>query len=63
MGLASITVTGPGITLWTPCATAAYAMSVPSRDWIEAMEGYEAFAVTDDGDCWASSGFTGVGAS
>lgn len=59
VGLASITVTGPGITLVDAYATAAYAMGAAARDWIETLDGYEAFAVTDDGGCWSTTGFAG----
>lgn len=59
VGLASITVTGPGITLVDGYATSAYAMGAAARDWIEGMDGYEAFAVTDDGGCWSTTGFVG----
>jgi len=41
--LASVTVTGPGITLVDAYATAAYVMGASSRDWIEDLDGYEAF--------------------
>lgn len=56
-GLASITVTGPRITLVDAYATAAYVMGAAARDWIEGLNGYEAFAVTADGDCWSTAGF------
>ena len=41
--LASVTVTGLGITLVDAYATAAYVMGASSRDWIEDLDGYEAF--------------------
>ncbi|MDQ3734117.1 MAG: FAD:protein FMN transferase [Actinomycetota bacterium] len=56
-GLASITVTGPGITLVDAYATAGYAMGPASRQWLEELEGYEAFAVAEDGSAWATAGF------
>ncbi len=55
-GLASITVTGRGITLVDAYATAAYAMGLPALEWLEALEGYEGFAVTDDGVVLATAG-------
>jgi len=58
--LASITVIGASITLVDAYATAAYAMGPAARDWVEELDGIEAFAVTSDGNCWATAGFSGV---
>lgn len=49
-GLASITITGPRLALTDAYATAAFAMGPAARDWVESLDGYEAFAVTADGD-------------
>jgi len=59
-GLASLTVTGPSLALADAYATAAVAMG-PDRasDWTESLEGYEAFAITDTGETWQTSGFAG----
>ncbi len=56
-GLASITVTGASITLVDAYATAAYAMGLAARAWIEGLDGYEAFAVTENGEWWATDRF------
>lgn len=56
-GLASITVTGRGITLVDAYATAAYAMGPASRAWLEGLPGYDAFAVTEADASWATAGF------
>ncbi len=56
-GLASLTVTGPGLTLTDAYATAAFAMGAGARKWVESLDGYEAFAVTEAGATWATSGF------
>lgn len=57
-GLASLTVTGPSLALADAYATAAVAMGPDqARDWTEFLEGYEAFAITDTGDSWQTSGF------
>ena len=59
-GLASVTVAGPGLALADACATAAFAMGPDlARDWMETVDGYEAFAVTETGETWQSSGFGG----
>jgi thiamine biosynthesis lipoprotein len=57
-GLASITVVGPSLALADAFATAAFAMG-PSlaRDWTESLDGYEAYAITPDGDTWQTAGF------
>jgi thiamine biosynthesis lipoprotein len=55
-GLASITVVGPRLTMVDAYATAAFAMGDAARDWIEALPGHEAYAVTADGRTWATSG-------
>lgn len=57
VGLASLTMTGPRITLVDAYATAAYAMGTAARDWVQELDGYEAFAVTDEGACWSTPGF------
>jgi FAD:protein FMN transferase len=55
--LASITVVGSGLTLTDAYATAAFAMGSAARDWVESLEGYEAFAITARGTDWQTSGF------
>ncbi|MFF2521094.1 FAD:protein FMN transferase [Streptomyces liangshanensis] len=57
-GLASITVVcREGLTVADVRATAAYAMGGRARDWLEALPGTEAFAITADGSTWTTSGF------
>jgi len=55
--LASITVVGAGLTLTDAYATAAFAMGPEARDWVESLDGYEAFAITARGADWQTSGF------
>jgi FAD:protein FMN transferase len=55
--LASITVVGSGLTLTDAYATAAFAMGADARDWVESLDGYEAFAITARGTDWHTSGF------
>ncbi len=55
--LASITVVGSGLTLTDAYATAAFAMGSAARDWVESLDGYEAFAITGRGADWQTSGF------
>jgi FAD:protein FMN transferase len=54
---ASLTITGPSITLADAYATAAYAMGDAARDWVETLDGYEALAVTLTGETWHTTGF------
>jgi thiamine biosynthesis lipoprotein len=56
-GLASITVVGSGLALTDAYATAAFAMGSAARDWVESLDGYEAFAITARGADWQTSGF------
>ncbi len=57
-GLASVTVVGPSLALADACATAAFAMGPGlARDWTESLDGYEAYAITEAGDTWQTTGF------
>jgi FAD:protein FMN transferase len=57
-GLASLTVTGPSLALADAFATAAFAMGPDlAREWTEALDGYDAFAITEAGLTWQTSGF------
>lgn len=56
-GLASVTVTGASITWADAYATAAYAMGARAREWVTGLDGYDAFAVTEEGSSWATAGF------
>jgi FAD:protein FMN transferase len=38
-------------------ATAAFAMGARARDWVEGLDGHEAFAIAADGSVWQTSGF------
>lgn len=55
--LASLTLVGPRLSKVDGYATAAFAMGPAARDWVETLEGHEAFAVTAAGRCWWTSGF------
>jgi FAD:protein FMN transferase len=55
--LASITVVGAGLAAVDAYATAAFAMGPGARDWLETVDGYEAFAITPGGAAWQTSGF------
>jgi len=57
-GFASITITGPRISLADAYATAAFAMGPAAREWVESLAGYEAFAITPSGSVWRTSGFS-----
>jgi thiamine biosynthesis lipoprotein len=50
-------VVGSGLTLTDAYATAAFAMGSGARDWVESLDGYEAFAITARGTEWQTSGF------
>jgi FAD:protein FMN transferase len=56
-GLASITMVGSALAATDAYATAAFAMGPGARDWVESLDGYEAFAVTPVGEAWQTSGF------
>jgi FAD:protein FMN transferase len=56
-GLASITITGPSLSLADAYATAAFAMGAAARDWAESLEGYEAYAIAPDRSTWHTTGF------
>ncbi|MEV0777435.1 FAD:protein FMN transferase [Streptomyces sp. NPDC050428] len=58
-GLASVTVTGAGLTLTDAYATAAFAKGESARDWLESLDGYEGFAVLPDGRSWQTDCFPG----
>ncbi|MEO3867622.1 FAD:protein FMN transferase [Nonomuraea sp. B12E4] len=57
--LASITLTGAGLTLIDAYATAAFAMGDAARAWVERLPGVEAFAITAAGTTWRTAGFPG----
>ena len=56
-GLASVTVVGARLAETDAYATAAFAMGPAARDWVEGLDGYEAFAITAAGATWQTSGF------
>jgi FAD:protein FMN transferase len=56
-GLASLTVVGATLAATDAYATAAFAMGPAARDWVESLDGYEAFAIAPDGRTWQTSGF------
>src|SRR5215472_11318235 len=51
-GLASITVVGARLAATDAYATAAFAMGPAARDWVESLDGCEAFAVAPGGETW-----------
>ncbi len=60
-GLASLTVTGRGLALADACATAAFAMGPDlARDWLAALDGCEAYAITETGETWQTAGFAAL---
>jgi thiamine biosynthesis lipoprotein len=60
-GLASLTVTGRSLAVADACATAGFAMGPDlARDWLEALGGYEAHAITEAGETWQTSGFAAL---
>ena len=57
-GLASLSVVGPSLALADAYATAAFAMGpARARDWTESLPGYEAYAITEDGETWQTASF------
>lgn len=59
--LTSLTLVGRHLTTVDANAAAAFAMGNAARDWVERLEGCDAFAVTRSGRCWWTSGFPQVG--
>ncbi|MFB7462090.1 FAD:protein FMN transferase [Streptomyces sp. NPDC056224] len=59
---ASLTLVGPRLTLTDTYATAAFARGDGAREWLEALDGYEALAVLPDGQEWRTPGFGRYGA-
>ncbi|MFD3450814.1 FAD:protein FMN transferase [Streptomyces sp. NPDC058691] len=58
---ASLTVIGPRLATTDAYATAAFVRGESARDWLEALDGYEALAVLPDGRAWQTSGFSRYG--
>ncbi|MFD6332474.1 FAD:protein FMN transferase [Streptomyces niveus] len=58
-GLASVTVTGAGLTMTDAYATAAFAKGESARDWLASLDGYEGFGMLPDGRSWHTDGFPG----
>ena len=56
-GLASITMVGATLAATDAYATAAFAMGPAARDWVESLDGYEAFAISPGGQTWQTGGF------
>ncbi|MFI0819351.1 FAD:protein FMN transferase [Streptomyces sp. NPDC021098] len=61
--LASLTLTGHGLTLTDAYATAAFAMGAGARTWAGALDGYEALGITATGETWHTPGFPGAAVS
>ena len=49
-------MTGASLAAADAYATAAFAMGPAARDWVESLDGHEAFAVTTTGAAWQTSG-------
>jgi thiamine biosynthesis lipoprotein len=58
--LTAVTLVGRHLTYVDAYATAALVMGEQARDWVERLEGYEAFAVRPDGTTWQTSGFAAL---
>jgi hypothetical protein len=56
VGLASVTVVGTRLATVDACATAAFAMGLRARDWVESLNGYEAFGIILGGAAWQARG-------
>lgn len=61
VGQASITVVGSDLTRVDCVATAAFAMGPDAQTWLEGLNGFEAYAVTEGGLAWWTSGFPRYG--
>ncbi|KUL34852.1 thiamine biosynthesis protein [Streptomyces sp. NRRL F-4489] len=60
-GPASLTVVGPRLTVADVYATAAFARGADAARWLASLPGHEALAVTGDGGCWQTPGFSAYG--
>ena len=58
--LVSLTVVGRSLTFADGYATAAFAMGRKGAEWLAALDGYEAFAITSDGLTLATPGLPRV---
>ena len=56
-GLASVAVVGTRLAAVDAYATAAFAMGLQARDWVESLNGCEAFGITLGGAALAGQGF------
>jgi thiamine biosynthesis lipoprotein len=54
---ASVTVVGTRLAGADAYATAAFAMGASAYEWLEQLDGYQAFTVATDGSTWATSGW------
>ncbi|MFL6240163.1 MAG: FAD:protein FMN transferase [Actinomycetes bacterium] len=59
--LASLTVVGPSLMWADVFATAGLARGMAARGWLDALDGYEAFAIAADGSAWWTQGFAAYG--
>jgi FAD:protein FMN transferase len=59
--LASVTVVGADLIRADAYATAALAMGHAAREWLESLDGYEAFVIAADSSGWATPGYREVG--
>lgn len=57
VGVRSLTVIGPSLTLADAYATAGYVLGLDGLDWVAAQAGYDALAITWDGRLRWSAGF------
>jgi thiamine biosynthesis lipoprotein len=53
----SLTVVGPRLAWVDAFATAAFVMGRDGVEWVATHDDYDAIAITEDGECWASEGF------
>ena len=54
--LASVTIVGPDLTYADAYATAAFAMGVGCREWLETLRGHEAYVIDASGSAWWTDG-------
>jgi FAD:protein FMN transferase len=59
--LASVTVVGADLIRADAYATAGLAMGHAAREWLESLDGYEAFVIAADSSGWATPGYREVG--
>ncbi|HEY3736364.1 MAG TPA: FAD:protein FMN transferase, partial [Jatrophihabitans sp.] len=55
-GIASVTLVGTSLAISDAYATAALAMGTRCYAWLSALNGFQSFVVSEDGQMWSGNG-------